>query len=278
MQKREKDYLYIYKVGVLKTLLIILHCYGQKNMKNIIFIILFPLFGYSQNFSGTYNCLIEFDGTPVYRNYTLKLNTDSTFISTKFAYESCYTYSDTVEGKWDIDSNKICFYDIKEKIQINKIDNSLIKSNYIKIEENCMDSDILNTDSTIRLIAIDSNYQIIDYLKPKTYQYLDEQSNLTGGILITTYEIPIHSHQLIYLNSEFTIPDNYFEGGYNLIDFKSYNTYKINYCEATSKPSSMFISPLMKFKILNNNNLESLQTFREIDGKYRKRVFKKISP
>ncbi|NOQ73096.1 MAG: hypothetical protein GQ574_13910 [Crocinitomix sp.] len=89
-------------------------------MKRFVFIFIcaIPLFTFSQNenLTGKYCYDINFDHTPISRKYTLRINSDSTFLLLFYVNEVCYDYTDTMNGKWRVQNEdlNLHFIDVNE--------------------------------------------------------------------------------------------------------------------------------------------------------------------
>jgi hypothetical protein len=52
--------------------------------------------------AGNYHFKLTFEGTPIFREFLLTINPDSTFHLYKYVYESCYNYIKENSGDWTV--------------------------------------------------------------------------------------------------------------------------------------------------------------------------------
>ena len=70
---------------------------------------LFPILTFGQDLIGKYEYKLTFKGTPIYRVFKLNLESDSTFTMSKYVYESCFEYTETLTGEWKVINDKLVF-------------------------------------------------------------------------------------------------------------------------------------------------------------------------
>jgi hypothetical protein len=238
-------------------------------MKNILVILfLFPILSFGQNLIGNYEYKLNFEGTPIYRDFKLELKSDSTFIMSKYVFESCYDYTDTLTGKWKVANANLSFYDIDQPKYISKSIDTNIQENEIIVKEKCVFSYMSKDSSGIKLLVLDSKFKPIEYLNPEQYLYEDEA-------ITTKYKLPKEAYQIVYYNGRAKPLDGYFYGGITLVGFDKKNNFEISNCGMSNDTPVKFLNPFIQFRIENDGSLKSLKKFREIDGKNRFRIFKK---
>lgn len=236
-------------------------------------LLLIPIFSMAQHdLIGDYKFKLTFNNSSNFVGFKLKLLTDSTFTMSQYVYHSCYSYNDTLEGKWKVVNNNLSFFDIDQPKYISKYYVSNLKDNEILIKEQCVYSEYMYTDSArIKLLALDSNYKPLNYLNPERYNYGNET-------LITTYKLPPDTYQIIYFNANYKPISKYNYGGITIVGFKDNNTFEISNCGMIRDMPLQFLNPLHQFKIEKDGSLKSLKKFKEIEGKSKYRIFKKYVP
>ncbi len=122
-------------------------------------LILFPLFSFAQTeLIGDYTYKLTFERTDIFRDFNLKIKADSTFVMTKYVYEVCYDYTDTLNGKWKVVNEKLSFCDIDQPKYISKTNEENIDRNEILVKEKCVFSYMSKDSIGIKLLVLDSNY------------------------------------------------------------------------------------------------------------------------
>ncbi len=85
-----------------------------------------------------YHFKLNFEGTPIYRDYLLVLKADSTYQLVRYDYESCYNYITTSAGNWAKSGNEIQLFPIQSEV---KFDRLVIEPNGNLVSQPILESD-----------------------------------------------------------------------------------------------------------------------------------------
>lgn len=239
----------------------------------IISYILFVNISFGQEFNRTYTSLVDYKNSSIFQKYDLIFLNDENFEFSRYADEECYTYSETIQGKWKRSESEIHFYDIDQNNYISK-NKENFKLNQINVQENCVRFYESKDNNDIYLIALNDQFEIIEILQSTEYNYNEKEF-----LLNTSFVIPENSFQLIYargrLNQKVKEKQMYFDGGISLVDFKDFNSFEISNCSNNSDDNvKQIINSYFSLEIQKDGSMISKKDFIELDGKPRKRVFK----